>query len=415
MKKLLILITILLFSFIGCNDDNSTIKVGILHSLSGTMKDSEKPVLDATLLAISEINDKGGVLGKIVEPIIVDGKSDWPTFAKESENLITQEKVSVVFGCWTSASRKTVKPIFERYDHLLFYPVQYEGLESSPNIIYTGAAPNQQIIPAVKWASEYLGKRFFLVSSDYIFPRMANSIIHSQMKEIGGEIVGEEYALLGSQDVNNMINKIIETKPDVILNTINGSTNEVFFKELRNAGITSGSIPVLSFSIAEQELTSMQIDGVGDYACWNYFQSLDNPENSIFVEKFKDRYGVDRVVTDPMEAAYFGVHLWEQAVIEAGTEETRKVRESIVNQSFSAPEGLVKIDPENNHVWKNVRIAKILKDGQFEVLWGSNNPIKPVPYPNYKSNNDWNKELMSFYYNWDENWANIEKVIATKE
>jgi urea transport system substrate-binding protein len=271
-KKIITTIGILVYSFFGlwfygCGErmSKTPIKVGILHSLTGTMAISEKSVVEATLMAIEEINQRGGVLGRKIKPIVVDGRSDWPTFAKEAERLITQGKVSVVFGCWTSASRKTVKPIFEKHNHLLFYPVQYEGIEQSPNIIYTGAAPNQQIIPAVNWSIENLGKRFFLIGSDYVFPRMANTIIKDYITALGGYVLGEEYILLGSSDVNKIVQKITQARPDVILNTINGDSNVAFFRELRKAGIKPDNIPTMSFSISEAELSILGTEHmVGD-------------------------------------------------------------------------------------------------------------------------------------------------------
>jgi len=405
------------------------INVGILHSLTGTMAISEKSVVDATMLAIEEINENGGILGRSIVPIVVDGESDWPTFAKGAERLINDEKVSVVFGCWTSASRKTVKPVFEKYNHLLFYPVQYEGLEQSPNIIYTGAAPNQQIIPAVKWAFDNLGKSFFLVGSDYIFPRTANAIIKDQVAALKGKIVGEEYVKLGSMDFDEVSKKIIKTKPDVILNTINGDSNIAFFDSLHHTAVaidmkaTSDVLPIMSFSIAEDELRAFKAylnsqkhdDGkhakehiehiwdkhvVGNYASWNYFQSIDTDVNKDFVRRFKNRYGQNRVTDDPMEAAYFGVYLWAKAVEEAGTDDVDKVRKTIGDQSFLAPEGIVYIDPENNHTWKTVRIGKIKKNGQFDIVWSSGKPIKPKPYPSYRSKSEWNKFLLHYYKEW---------------
>lgn len=384
-----------------------TLKVGILHSLSGTMAISETSVADATLLAIEEINQKGGVLKRKIQPIVVDGKSDWPTFAREAERLIAEEKVSVVFGCWTSASRKTVKAVFEKYDHLLFYPVQYEGLEQSPNIVYTGAAPNQQIIPAVKWAFDHLGKRFFLVASDYVFPRSANAIIKDQVAALRGEILGEEYILLGSSDVKGVIQKIVEARPDVILNTINGDSNVAFFRALRAAGITPEKIPTMSFSIAEDELRTLGAQQmVDDYVAWNYFQSIESKENREFVKGFKDKYGVHRVTDDPMEAGYFGVYLWAQAVRDAGTDDVKAVRKALLNQSFTAPGGIVYIDSENQHTWKTVRIGKIRSDGQFDIVWSSEKPIRPVPYPVYRSNQEWDKFLQDLYIGWGNRWAN---------
>lgn len=400
-------LTIYFFTHIQIKLSQQPIKVGILHSLTGTMAISEKSVVDATLLAIEEINQQGGVLGRKIQPIIVDGKSDWNTFAQQAEHLITQEKVVTIFGCWTSASRKTVKPIFEKYNHLLIYPVQYEGLEESPNIIYTGAAPNQQIIPAVKWSFDNLGKRFFLVGSDYIFPRTANAIIKDQVTALQGEIVGEEYILLGSNQVENVITKIITNKPNVILNTINGDSNIAFFKALRKAGITANKIPTISFSIAEEELQSLpNQDVVGDYAVWNYFQSINNNKNRQFIQSFQNKYGKNRVTSDPIEAGYFGVYLWAQAVEDAGIDEVNLIRESIKDQSFNAPEGVVYIDAKNQHTWKTVRVGKIKSDGQFEIVWNSDKPIRPVPYPISRSKGEWELFINNLYQGWNQNWAN---------
>lgn len=383
------------------------IKVGVLHSLTGTMAISEQSVVDATLLAISEINQNGGVLGRKIQPIVVDGKSDWPTFAAAAEKLITQDRVVTIFGCWTSASRKTVKPVFEKYDHLLIYPVQYEGLEQSPNIIYTGAAPNQQIIPAVKWSVDNLGKRFFLVGSDYVFPRTANAIIKDLVRALQLEIVGEEYVLLGSTEVDGIIQKILAAQPDVILNTINGDSNVAFFQALRAAGITPDKIPTISFSIAEEELRHLNIkDMVGDYAAWNYFQSIDSAENQRFVRLFKEKYGQDRVTNDPIEAAYFGVHLWAQAVEEAGTDNVRAIREAMGDRSWNAPEGILYIDADTQHTWKTVRIGQITETGQFKILWTSDKPIRPVPYPISRTKGEWDNFLQQLYDGWNQQWAN---------
>ncbi len=415
MKKIIIpLIIVVLFATAGVwfyysrlNTTREPIKVGILHSLTGTMAISEKSVVDSTLMAIEEINQKGGLSGRRIDALVVDGRSDWPTFAEEAERLIIDEEVSVIFGCWTSASRKTVKPVFEKYNHLLFYPVQYEGLEHSPNIIYTGAAPNQQIIPAVKWSFDNLGKRFFLVASDYVFPRSANAIIKDQAAALGAEIVGEEYILLGSSDVKDVVLKIAEIKPDVILNTLNGDTNVSFFKELRKAGITSDKIPTMSFSIAENELRTLGVrDMVGDYACWNYFQSVDTRENIDFVKRFKTKYGPDRTVDDPMEAGYFGVYLWAQAVKKLGTDSVDKIIKALKRQSLQAPEGLVYIDKDNNHTWKAVRVGIIRQDGQFDIMWDSGRPVQPEPYPASRSKSEWNEFLQNLYKMWDEKWAN---------
>ena len=381
---------------------------------------SGRSVADATLLAIAQINERGGLLGRQIEPVLVDGASDPPTFATEAERLIVEEDVSVVFGCWTSASRKTVRPVFEKHNHLLFYPVQHEGLEVSPNIIYTGAAPNQQIIPAVKWCVDNLGRRFFLVGSDYVFPRTANAIIKDQVAALRGEILGEQYLLLGSKDVQEVIRKIRQTRPDVILNTINGDSNVAFFKGLHAAGITPQETPVMSFSIAEDELRCQRhkedvhppIDPdhvTGHYACWNYFQSIDSAANAKFVRAFKSRYGEDRVTDDPMEAAYFGVYLWAQAVQEAGTTDVGEVLKAVKDQSFDAPEGMVYISPKSNHTWKTVRVGRIREDGQFDIVWSSAKPVRPMPYPVYRSPSEWDAFLNQLYEGWAGNWANPGK------
>ncbi len=420
------------------------IKVGILHSLTGTMAISERSLVDMVLLEIEEINQKGGLLGRKIEPIVVDGKSDWSVFAKEAERLIVEEKVSVIFGCWTSACRKTVKPIFEKYDHLLIYPVQYEGLEESPNIVYTGAAPNQQITPAVKWAFDNLGKKFFLVGSDYVFPRTANEIIKDQVIALGGEIVGEEYVLLGGSDFDEISQKIIETQPDVVLNTVNGDSNIYFFDSLHHVSdehqvmLNSEVLPIISFSIAEEELRTLKetlrkqvseqlgdVDQehlmahiesvwnmhiVGNYAAWNYFQSIDVEQNKQFVERFKKRHGQDRVIGDPMEAAYLSVHLWAEAVKDASTDSVEVVRQVIKGECLLAPEGIACVDSKNNHTWKTVRIGKINKNGQFDIVWSSKKPIHPDPYPASRSKTEWNQFLENLYISWDNSWANFENT-----
>ena len=387
------------------------IKVGILHSLTGTMAISEKSVVEATLLAIEEINERGGVLGRPVEAVVEDGASDGPTFARRADKLITQDKVCTVFGCWTSASRKTVKPLFEKHDHLLFYPVEYEGLEQSPNIVYTGAAPNQQILPAVKWCCSSLNKkRLFLVGSDYVFPRCANAIIRDQAAALGGQVVGEEYLLLGSQDATGVVKKIVAAQPDIILNTINGDTNVSFFRALRAAGITSEKIPTISFSIAEEELTTLSAqDVVGEYAAWNYFMSIDRPQNHAFIQRFQAKYGKHRLTTDPMEAAYFGVHLWAQAVQEAGSVDVRAIRQAIKGQRFDAPEGPVQVDPATQHTFKTVRIGKILEDRRFEVVYTSEKPIAPVPYPPTRSQQAWDDFVVDLHLGWGGQWSNPGK------
>jgi len=380
------------------------IKVGVLHSLSGTMAISETPVMQATLLAIEEINAAGGLLGRKVEPVVVDGKSDPSVFAQQAEHLIVDEKVSAVFGVWTSASRKTVKPIFEKYNNLLFYPVQYEGLEQSPNIVYTGAVPNQQIFPAVFWSLKHFGPRVYLVGSDYIFPRVANWLIHKQLPSLSGEVVGERYVPLAGKDMAAVVADIQSLKPDVILNTINGDSNIAFFRALRESGIEAKDTPVMSFSIGEAELSQLADDAVGDYAAWSYFQSIDNTINKHFIERYQARFGKNKPVSDPMEAAWLGVHLWAKAVRAAQTDDVAIVRQAIKHQSMRAAEDIVSVDHATQHLWKTSRIGKIRSNHQFDILWTSDSPIRPSPYPATVSRSEARVFLNRLYKDWNGHW-----------
>jgi urea transport system substrate-binding protein len=383
------------------------VRVGILHSLTGTMADSESAVVDATLLAIEEINAQGGVLGRPVEPVIADGRSDPAVFAREAERLIDDEQVVTVFGCWTSSSRKTVVPLFEARDHLLVYPVQYEGIEQSPAVVYTGAAPNQQILPAVEWAFSTLGKRrFFLVGSDYVFPHAANAIIRDALGALGAEVVGEAYVPFGSSAVRAIVEQIVAARPDIVLNTINGSSNDAFYQELRRAGVHTKDVPTLSFSIGEEQLRRLDLDSmIGDYSAWTYFQSIDTPENHRFVRDFQQRFGQQRVVTDPMEAAYVGVKLWAKAVAEAGAITPRAIRNAMRNQRLHAPEGDVRIDAESQHTWKTPRIGQVRADGQFDLIWTASAPEAPEPYPPSRTAEDWRAFLHDLQRGWGGQWT----------
>ncbi|MBD2026917.1 urea ABC transporter substrate-binding protein, partial [Leptolyngbya sp. FACHB-711] len=363
-----------------------TIKVGILHSLSGTMAISEKSVVDSTQLAIEQINSSGGVLGKQIQPVLEDGASDWPTFAEKARKLIEEDQVVAIFGCWTSASRKAVLPVFEQKDHMLFYPVQYEGQECSKNIFYTGAAPNQQIEPSVDWLLQNKGKDFYLVGSDYVFPRTANTIIKAQLQAKGGRTVGEDYLPLGNTEVAPIITKIRTALPNggVIYNTLNGDSNVAFFKQLQGAGLTADKYPVMSVSIAEEEVKAIGTDFLkGQFAAWNYFMTVDSPENKAYVDAFKAKFGGDRVTNDPMEAGYISVNLWKQAVEKAGSAGTatdlKAIRAAVIGQEMDAPEGPVKMFP-NHHISKTVRIGEVRDDGLFEIVFSTPKPVDPVPW-----------------------------------
>jgi urea transport system substrate-binding protein len=363
-------------------DDGDTIKVGVLHSLSGTMAISEVTVRDATLLAIEEINAAGGVLGKQLEPVVEDGASDWDTFAEKSQKLISQDRVATVFGCWTSASRKAVLPVFEGTNGLLWYPVQYEGLESSPNIFYTGATTNQQIIPGLDYLREELGaQRIFLVGSDYVFPRTANLIINAYTEAHGMEVVGEEYAPLGHTEFSTVVNKIVDEAPDAVFNTLNGDSNVAFFKQLDDAGVTAESIPSISVSVAEEEVGGIGPENIaGHFVAWNYYQTTEGARNDEFVAAFQARYGADRVTSDPMEAGYNGVYLWAAAVEAAGSTDVDAVREAAGGISLETPEGMVTIDGDNQHLYKTARVGVVREDGLIEEVWNSGEPIKPDPF-----------------------------------
>ncbi|GAA3235159.1 urea ABC transporter substrate-binding protein [Actinocorallia longicatena] len=357
-----------------------TIKVGILHSLSGTMAISEVTVKNSELMAIDEINAKGGVLGKKLEPVIEDGASDWPTFAEKARKLIKRDKVATVFGGWTSASRKAMLPVFEAEKALLWYPVQYEGLEQSPYIYYTGATTNQQIIPGLDYLKSKGKKKIFLVGSDYVFPRTANKIIKAYAAANGMEVLGEEYTPLGHTEYGTLVSKVMSAKPDAVFNTLNGDSNVAFFKQFKAAGGTAEKLPVLSVSIAEEEVGGIGVDNiVGQPVAWNYYQTTKSPANETFVKAFKAKYGETKVTSDPMEAGYNAVHLWAESVKKAGTVEVEAVKKASDGVAIELPEGLVTIDGLTHHVYKTARIGVIQKDGLISEVWNSGKPIKPDP------------------------------------
>jgi urea transport system substrate-binding protein len=384
-----------------------TIKVGVLHSLSGTMAISETVLKDTVLMAIDEINAKGGVLGKKLEPVVVDPASNWPLFAEKTKQLLTQDKVAVMFGCWTSVSRKSVLPVVEELNGLLFYPVQYEGEELSKNVFYTGAAPNQQAIPAVEYLMSKDGgsaKRFVLLGTDYVYPRTTNKILRAFLKSKGvaeTDII-EEYTPFGHSDYQTIIGKIkkfaSEGKKTAVISTINGDSNVPFYKELGNQGLKAKDVPVVAFSVGEEELRGVDTKPlVGHLAAWNYFQSLKNPTNDEFVKKwaaYSKAKGIaghkDKALTnDPMEATYIGVYMWKQAVEKAQSTDVDKVIAAMAGQTYPAPGGFTsKMDEKNHHLHKPVFIGEIKADGQFNVVWKTPGPVKAKPWSPYIAGND---------------------------
>nr|WP_245195178.1 urea ABC transporter substrate-binding protein [Kocuria subflava] len=368
----------------SCVDTSGdTVKVGLLNSLSGTMAVSETTVNRSLNMAIDEINADGGVLGKQIEPVTEDGASEPTIFAERAGKLIRQDCVAATFGGWTSASRKAMLPVFEAQNSLLFYPVQYEGLEASPNIFYSGATTNQQIIPALDWMREQGHKKIFLVGSDYVFPRTANRIINAYAQAHDMEIVGEEYVPMGSTEFSTIVNKAMASDADAVFNTLNGDSNVAFFRQYNAVGLDPETMPVMSVSIAEEEVPGIGVDNIqGQYVAWDYYQTIQTPTNDQFVANFKDRYGQNQVTSDPMEAAYTSVYLWKAMVEEAGSFDVAAVQEAVDTGeiTYDAPEGEVTVDGETQHISKTPRIGQIRDDGLIDTVWEAPEPVVPDPF-----------------------------------
>ncbi len=362
---------------------DTTVTVGILHSVTGTMAISETGSVQAEKLAISQINAAGGVLGRKIEFIQEDGASDWPNFAEKARKLLVNDKVASVFGCWTSASRKAVLPVFEQYNGMLYYPTFYEGLEQSKNVIYTGQEATQQIIAGLDWVVKEKGaKSFYLLGSDYIWPRTSNKIARKHIEKLGLKVDGEEYFPLGHTQFNSVINKIKLRKPDVIYAIIVGGSNVAFYKQMKAAGIDLSKQTLVTISVTEDEILGIGGENIaGAYACMKYFQSLDNPNNKAFVEAFKAMWGKDIVIGDVTQAAYLGPWLWKLTVEKAGSFDIDKVAAASPGIEFmQAPEGYVKIH-ENHHLWSKTRVGKAKLDGQYEVVFETAELMEPDPFP----------------------------------
>jgi len=383
-----------------------TVKVGVLHSLSGTMAISETVLKDVALMAFDEINAQGGVMGYKIEPVVVDPASNWPLFAEKARQLLTQEKVATVFGCWTSVSRKSVLPVFEELNGLLFYPVQYEGEEISKNVFYTGAAPNQQAIPAVEYLMSADGggaKRWYLLGTDYVYPRTTNKILRAFLKSKGvaEKDIEEVYTPFGHSDYQTIvanIKKFSAGGKTAVVSTINGDSNVPFYKELGNQGLKATDVPVVAFSVGEEELRGVDTKPlVGHLAAWNYFMSIKNPTNEEFTKKwaaYAKAKGLpghkDKPLTnDPMEATYIGIHMWKQAAEKAKSFDVAKVTAAMAGQTFTAPSGILsKMDEKNHHLYKAVFIGEVKADGQFNVVWKTKGPVKAQPWSPFIPGND---------------------------
>ena len=358
-----------------------TVKLGILHSLTGTIAIAEASIVDAEKMAIEEINAAGGVLGRKIEPVIEDGASDWPTFAEKTKKLLQRDKVAAIIGCYTSASRKAVLPALNQFNGLLYYPTYYEGQEQDKSVIYTSQEATQSVIAAIEWMAKQQGKTFFLVGSDYIYPRTCNKIAKPTIARVGGSVVGEEYAPLGHTEFSSIINKIKAAKPDWIYSTVVGGSNVAFYKQLKAAGLDGAKQKLLSTVVSENEIEGIgRENAVGYYACMGYFQSQKNPQNERFVKAFKAKFGAARVIGDPMQCAYNAVYLWKLAAEKAKSFDVPKVIAASSGLEFDAPEGKIRIHASNHHVAKKVRVGRARPDGQFDIVFESA-VIEPNPFP----------------------------------
>lgn len=369
------------------------LRIGALHALTGSMAVNERPLVDALRLAVEEINAQGGVLGRPLELLVSDTQSNPEQAARQAQRLIREDKVGALFGCWTSSCRKALLPVLEEHKHLLFYPLQYEGMEQSPYVVYTGAAPNQQIVPGVRWALEHLGKRVYLLGSDYVFPRTANLIVRDLVvADAKAAVLGERYVPIGGGDMAAVMDDIRRLQPDVLISTLNGDSNAAFFEALVAAGLQE--MPLLSFSVDEGGVQAWGGARLRQhYAVWSYFQSLPDEDNQRFVADFQNRFGPQRVTSDSLVASYVGVRLWAQAVRAAGTEKPALVNEVLMRQSLRGPGGIFAVDGVSRHLWRTVRLGRVGADGQFEQVFASPWPLQPKPWPGYRLRSDW-RELL---------------------
>jgi urea transport system substrate-binding protein len=383
------------------------VRVGVLHSLSGPMASSERPVVEACLLAIDEINAAGGIDGRPVEVVVRDGRSDPMVFAREADALLGAERVAAIFGCWTSASRRAVRPVVERNGGLLLYPLQYEGMEESPRIVYLGAAPNQQVVPAVRWLLGEGKRRFAVIGSDYVFPRLASWVIRDVVADGGGTVTMEEFVPLSATDFGPIVERLRADPPDAILNLVNGEANAALFRALRGAGITSDRVPTMSFSVAEPEARAIGPSLLaGDLATWSYFQGRPGEANRRFVEAYRARAGEDAQASDPVAAAYEAVHHWATAARRAGSIDPDHVLQSLGNQSLHGPRGVTAIDPATQHTWQPVLIGRFDGTGQLRTVWESGRAVQPMPFPAWRSRRTWIDAVDALQRAWDGGWSN---------
>lgn len=388
------------------SDSMKPIKIGVLYSQTGGMAIEDKPIMESIVLAVEEINKANGLLGHLLQIVTFDARSDAERYITGAKQLLEEEKVVAIFGGGNSVSRRNIRPIIEEHKSILIYPMHYEGGEASPNIVYLGAAPNQQIIPGVSWAMRNLGTRFYLVGSDAIYSHVVNAIIKDLIYALNGEVVGESYiAIDNNSEIDGIIERIDAARPDAILNTIDGISNIEFFKQLREAGVYPDSIPTVSFGLTENLLRHLSAVGMeGDYGIWSYFQSLDTPENKIFEQNFYKKYGKGRAIDDPMESAYIGVYIWAQAVVNVRSFNPARVLKSIESQSFLAPSGLIYMDSETHGAYMPVRLGMVQPDKQYKAIWNSEISVMPERFTLFRTPDEWDQLIKDLYEKWGRQW-----------
>ena len=383
------------------------IRIGLLHSQTGLLSLSEKSLLDAEILAIEEINAQGGIKNRQIVWRSPDCKSDAKSFAAEARRLLETEQVTTLFGCWTSESRKAVLPVLDEFSSLLFFPGNFEGIERSPRVIYAGGIANQSILPAVRWAYDSLkARKFFVVGLEEVWSRCSSEIGKDGVKAAGGEMVGERYTVPMTPAVDAIVEAIRQAKPDVVLNFMYGDANLAFYATMRRAGMPPDKLPVIAFGFAEDEARRFpQADVVGQYAAWNYFQSVERPENRDFVRRFRARWGENRVVGDPMVAAYNSIKFWAQAASEVDPTNSAAMTANLARQSMDAPDGIVTVDGETQAFWRPFHLGRLLGNGQFEIVWSIEKPIRPVLFVGTRTSDQWRSFLEYLKTRWNGRWS----------
>ena len=383
------------------------IRLGLLHSKSGSLAISEQSVLDAEIMAIDEINEAGGIGNRKIVWSAPDCQSDPVVFASQARDLIDKEQVAALFGAWSSECRKAVVPVVEEKSSLLFFPGNFEGIEKSPRVIYAGGAANQSVLPAVRWAYDSMkARRFFVVGLEEVWSRCSSEIGKDGVKAAGGEVVGESYLSPLSSDVDGMVESIRQANPDVVLNFLIGDPNIAFYSAFHRAGFTPDRLPIVAFGFSEDETRRFNpADVTGHYAAWNYFQTLNRPENREFVRRFRAKYGESRMVGDSMVAAYNSVRFWAQAAREVGTTDIAALSSSLDRQSMDAPDGIVTIDPMSRVVWRPFHVGRMRADGQLEIIWSIERPIRPVLFVGTRTAEQWRSFLENLHHGWGDRWS----------